>query len=100
MVTDTVPVPSAQRASPQGWGREAESAACCTFPTSLLLGGRLCPLCHGDVVLPVPGQLATSAEAPHSLPLTPGMSPELPLLLSLDLPNVLFGLDLFFCNVL
>lgn len=56
--------------------------------------------CHGDMGLPVPGQVAPSEEAPHKLTLTPGLSPELPLLLSLDLPSLLIALDLFFCTVL
>lgn len=47
-------------------------------------------------MLPVPGQLATSEEAPHKLSLPPGMA----MLLSLDLPSLLFGLHLFFCSVL
>lgn len=57
-------------------------AARCTFlkSFSVLLGGRLSPLHHGNTVLPVPGQLATSEETPCKLPQTPDTSPAPPLL--------------------
>lgn len=51
-------------------GRGLGPAACCTLlkSFSVLLGGRLCPLHRGDTVLPAPGQLDTSEEAPRKLP--------------------------------
>lgn len=80
-------MPTAQRGSPQGWGREA--GICCLLPIPHKFAAwreAVSPL-PWDMVLPVPGQVATNEEAPHKLLLTPGMSPELPLLLSLDLPS-------------
>lgn len=57
-------------------------AARCTFlkSFSVLLGGRLCPLHHGDTVLPVPGQPVTNEGAPCKRPQTPDTSPVPPLL--------------------
>lgn len=52
----------------------------CLKTFSVLPRERLCPLCCGDAVMPVPEQLAPRAGAPHRLPQTSDISPEPPLL--------------------